>query len=53
MQRIALSILLVASTVLAGCFGGGEDLVDEVEMESFGNRTKWSIKFHMKMLECL
>ncbi|MCP2504252.1 MAG: hypothetical protein NLN65_03035, partial [Candidatus Poseidoniaceae archaeon] len=29
MQRIALSILLVASTVLAGCFGGGEDLIDE------------------------
>ena len=29
MRRIALSIMLVASTVLAGCFGGGEDLVEE------------------------
>ena len=29
MRRIALSILLVASMVLAGCFGDGEKLVDD------------------------
>ena len=35
MRRVLLSVLLVASTVLAGCFGGGEEIVNnESEMTS-------------------
>lgn len=35
MRRVLLSVLLVASTVLAGCFGGGEEIMDnESEMTS-------------------
>ena len=34
MRQFVLSLLLVASTVLAGCFGGGEELVDNDGIET-------------------
>ena len=33
MRQFILSVLLVASTVLAGCFGGGEELLDNDVVE--------------------
>ena len=34
MKRVAFAILLAASTMLAGCFGGGESVVEEAESET-------------------
>ncbi|GIR66785.1 MAG: hypothetical protein CM15mP71_0110 [Candidatus Poseidoniales archaeon] len=34
MKRILFAILLAASTMLAGCFGGGESVVNEAESET-------------------
>ena len=34
MKRVAFAILLAASTMLAGCFGGGESVVEETESEN-------------------
>ena len=34
MRRMALSVLLALSTILAGCFSNGESLVEEETIEN-------------------
>ncbi|MGB1991372.1 MAG: hypothetical protein ACPHUO_04245, partial [Candidatus Poseidoniaceae archaeon] len=34
MKRVAFAILLAASTMLAGCFGGGESVIEEPQRDA-------------------